>query len=46
MLHYLTFGLLIGVTGGLVGSVVGYLNSFVTMMPFIATIAGGYLPAL
>ena len=44
MLHYLTFGLLIGVTGGLVGSVVGYFNSFLTMMPFIATIAGGYVP--
>lgn len=44
VLHYLSFGLLIGVTGGLVGSVVGYFNSFLTMMPFIATIAGGYLP--
>jgi putative ABC transport system permease protein len=42
--HYMTFGLLIGVTGGLVGSVVGYANSFLTMMPFVATIAGGYLP--
>jgi putative ABC transport system permease protein len=44
VLHYLSFGLLIGVTGGLVGSIVGYFNSFVTMMPFVATIAGGYLP--
>jgi putative ABC transport system permease protein len=44
VLHYLSFGLLIGVTGGLVGSLVGYFNSFVTMMPFVATIAGGYLP--
>lgn len=42
--HYLSFGLLIGVTGGLVGSIIGYFNSFVTMMPFVATIAGGYLP--
>jgi putative ABC transport system permease protein len=45
VLHYLTFGLLIGVTGGLVGSIIGYFNSFVTMMPFVATIAGGYLPS-
>ncbi|CAG0934632.1 hypothetical protein TFLX_03602 [Thermoflexales bacterium] len=44
VLHYLSFGLLIGVTGGAVGTLVGYFNSFVTMMPFIATIAGGYLP--
>jgi len=44
VLHYLSFGLLIGVTGGLVGSIIGYFNSFVTMMPFVATIAGGYLP--
>lgn len=44
VLHYLTFGLLIGVTAGLAGSIVGYFNSFVTMMPFVATIAGGYLP--
>jgi putative ABC transport system permease protein len=44
VLHYMTFGLLIGVTGGLVGSVTGYLNSFLTMMPFVAAIAGGYLP--
>jgi putative ABC transport system permease protein len=44
VVHYMTFGLLIGVTGGLVGSVIGYFNSFLTMMPFVATIAGGYLP--
>jgi putative ABC transport system permease protein len=44
VVHYLTFGLLIGVTGGLVGSVVGYFNSFITMYPFVDAIAGGYLP--
>ncbi len=42
--HYLSFGALIGLTGGLVGSVLGYLNSFVVMMPFVTAIAGGYLP--
>ena len=42
--HYLTFGLLVGLSGGLVGSVLGYLNSFLVMYPFVATIAGGYLP--
>lgn len=42
--HYLTFGLLIGVTGGLAGSIAGYFTSFLVMMPFVATIAGGYLP--
>ncbi len=45
VLHYLTFGALIGVTAGLAGSLIGYFNSFVTMMPFVATIAGGYLPS-
>jgi putative ABC transport system permease protein len=44
VLHYLTFGLIIGVTGGFVGSIIGYFNSFLTMMPFVDTIAGGYLP--
>ncbi|MEW5869956.1 MAG: FtsX-like permease family protein [Chloroflexota bacterium] len=42
--HYLAFGLLVGVTGGLAGSMLGYFASFLTMYPFIATIAGGYLP--
>lgn len=42
--HYLTFGLLIGVSGGLVGSVLGYFASFTTMYPFVDAIAGGYLP--
>lgn len=42
--HYLTFGLLIGVSGGLVGSVLGYFASFITILPFVDAIAGGYLP--
>ncbi|MGC1377348.1 MAG: FtsX-like permease family protein [Anaerolineales bacterium] len=42
--HYLTFGLLIGATGGLVGSVAGYFISFTTIYPFVDAIAGGYLP--
>jgi putative ABC transport system permease protein len=44
VIHYLSFGALIGVSGGLVGSALGYLNSFVVMMPFVTTIAGSYLP--
>lgn len=44
LIHYLSFGLLIGVTGGLVGSVLGYFASFSTILPFIDAIAGGYLP--
>src|SRR5512143_1547968 len=44
VLHYLSFGLLIGVTGGLVGTIAGYFISFLTMLPFVSTIAGGYLP--
>ena len=44
VIHYLTFGLLIGLTGGLVGSVAGYFISFITMQPFVDAIAGGYLP--
>jgi putative ABC transport system permease protein len=43
--HYLTFGLLIGVSGGIVGSILGYLNSFWVMGTFISYIAGGTLPA-
>lgn len=42
--HYLTFGLLIGVSGGLVGSLLGYFASFITILPFVDAIAGGYLP--
>jgi putative ABC transport system permease protein len=36
--------LLIGISGGVVGSVLGYLISFVTITPFVDAIAGGYLP--
>lgn len=43
--HYLMYGLLIGVSGGLVGTIVGYLNSFWVMAVFIKYIAGGTLPA-
>jgi putative ABC transport system permease protein len=43
-IHYLTFGLLIGVTGGAVGSVAGYFLSFLTITPFVSAVAGGYLP--
>lgn len=42
--HYLTFGLLVGLSGGLVGSVLGYFASFTTILPFVDAIAGGYLP--
>lgn len=42
--HYLTFGAIIGVTGGLVGSVLGYLNSFWVMNTFLNYISGGDLP--
>jgi putative ABC transport system permease protein len=42
--HYLAFGLIIGVTGGLTGSVLGYLNSFWVMDTFIRYLAGGTLP--
>jgi putative ABC transport system permease protein len=44
VLHYLSFGAIIGISGGFVGSFLGYLNSFVVMMPFVTAIAGGYLP--
>jgi putative ABC transport system permease protein len=44
VLHYLSFGLLIGIIGGAVGSVLGYFISFVTITPFVDAIAGGYLP--
>lgn len=42
--HYLGYGLIIGITGGLVGSVLGYLNSFWVMGLFIDYIVGGTLP--
>ncbi len=42
--HYLTFGLIIGVSGGLVGSVLGYLNSFWVMHTYLHYIVGGTLP--
>jgi putative ABC transport system permease protein len=42
--HYLAFGLIIGVSGGLAGSVLGYLNSFWVMSTFLTYIAGGPLP--
>lgn len=44
VLHYLSYGFLIGLTGGLVGSVLGYLNSFWFMGTFLTYIAGGTLP--
>lgn len=43
-LHYVTFGAIIGVTGGLVGSLLGYLNSFWVMQTFISYLAGGTIP--
>ena len=42
--HYLSFGLIIGVTGGLVGSAFGYLNSFWVMATFVKYVIGGTLP--
>lgn len=42
--HYLAFGLFIGVTGGLVGTLFGYLNSFWVSYIFIDRIVGGTLP--
>jgi putative ABC transport system permease protein len=44
MVHYLTFGLIIGVSGGVAGSILGYLNSFWVMQTFLSYIAGGSLP--
>jgi putative ABC transport system permease protein len=44
MVHYLTFGLIIGVSGGVAGSILGYLNSFWVMHTFLSYIAGGSLP--
>jgi len=44
VLHYLAFGVIIGVVGGLAGSVLGYLNSFWVMNTFLSYIAGGSIP--
>ena len=44
VLHYLSFGALVGLAGALSGSILGYFNSFLVMLPFITNIAGGYLP--
>ncbi|MBI5958218.1 MAG: FtsX-like permease family protein, partial [Chloroflexi bacterium] len=44
VIHYLTFGAIIGVAGGLAGSVLGYLNSFWVMQTFLDYISGGDLP--
>jgi putative ABC transport system permease protein len=43
--HYLMYGVIIGVTGGIAGSIFGYLNSFWVMQTYITYIAGGTLPA-
>lgn len=43
--HYLSFGLLIGVTGGIAGMIFGYLNSLWVAYVFIELIIGGTLPA-
>lgn len=42
--HYLAFPLIIGVSGALVGSVLGYLGSYLVAAYFIQTLAGGSLP--
>ncbi|MBN1679292.1 MAG: FtsX-like permease family protein [Anaerolineae bacterium] len=42
--HYLAFGFIIGLTGGFVGSILGYLNSFWFMNTFLDYIVGGTLP--
>jgi putative ABC transport system permease protein len=42
--HYTSFGLLIGLTGGLVGSVLGYFLSFMVIKNFNDALAGGYQP--
>lgn len=44
VIHYLSFGFLIGVSGGLVGSVLGYFNSFWFMYTWLDYVAGGTLP--
>ncbi len=42
--HYLSFGLLIGIAGGFIGSILGYLNSFWVMYAFMYNIIGTTLP--
>jgi putative ABC transport system permease protein len=42
--HYLTFPLLIAISGAVVGSTLGYLNSFLVSSFFIQTLTGGSLP--
>lgn len=44
VLHYLAFGVLIGLVGAAIGSLFGYFTSFLTMLPFVSVLAGGYLP--
>lgn len=44
VVHYLAFGFIIGVTGGVAGSVLGYLNSFWFMYNWLDYVAGGTLP--
>jgi ABC-type antimicrobial peptide transport system permease subunit len=39
--HYLSFGALIGLVGSVVGAVLGYFTSFLTMQPFVSVLAGG-----
>ena len=44
VVHYLSFGFVLGLSGALVGSVLGYFCSFWTMSTFINYVAGGHLP--
>lgn len=44
VIHYLAFGFIVGLTGGLVGSVLGYFNSFIVMYTFIGYFVQGTLP--
>lgn len=45
VVHYLSYGVVIGVTGGIVGTLVGYLNSLWVAAVFIELIVRGPLPA-
>lgn len=42
--HYLAFPVIIGISGAVVGSLFGYLSSFLVAAYFIQTLAGGNLP--
>ncbi len=42
--HYSAFPLVIGISGAIVGSIIGYLISFLTAQYFIQTLFGGSLP--